>query len=258
MARLRSYVPLLAALLAGACGAGAHSKSTPAARGLPSDPSRAVRQALASLSKRSFDESFTQVTRFHVTGVAPAKAAQLNSRLRSIDTSESGLVQFSGVRDFQARITSSDSGTQYVKASGGSFLVSSDGVHYQPAPAGEQGTFTSLAQSGLSLLARGMTNVRDGGARTVNGTAAEEYAGVIPASAMRSQFGSLIQLPAGSSLGPGTLTVDVSRAAVVPVHMVDVISLTMDLAALHQPGLSGHATLVETSTRAFAHFGPVR
>jgi hypothetical protein len=73
---------------------------------------------------------------------------------------------------------------------------------------------------------------------------------------MRSQFRSLLELPAGSSLGRGTLTLDVSRTAGVPVHIVDVISLSMDLAALHQPGLSGRVILVETSNRALAHFGP--
>jgi hypothetical protein len=226
-----------------------------------------VRQSLAALSKRSFDESFTQVTRLHVTGVAPPKAADLTATLRSIESHESGVVEFRGVNDFQARITSSDSGTQYVKASGGSFLVSSDGVHYQPAPPAERQAFTTLAQASLVLLSRGMTNVQDRGPRTMNGMqdrrprtmngiATEEYAGVIPASAMRSQFRSLLELPAGSSLGRGTLTLDVSRAAGVPVHIVDVISLSMDLAALHQPGLSGRVILVETSNRALAHFGP--
>ena len=80
------------------------------------------------------------------------------------------------------------------------------------------------------------------------------YAGVFPGSAIKAQFGSLVDVPAGSSFGRGTMTIDVSRAAGVPVHIVDVISLSTDLAAV-QPGLRGRLITVVTSRRSFAHFG---
>jgi hypothetical protein len=216
-----------------------------------------VQRALAALSKRPFAENFTQLGRAHVTGVAPAKAAELNATLHSAASTETGVVQFTDVRDFQAKITTSDSGTQYVKVTGGKFLVSSDGVHYQPAPAAERQTFNSAAQAGFSFLTRGATQVQDKGPRTVNGIDTEEYTGVFPASAIRSQFGSIVDLPGGSTLGRATMTIDVSRAADVPVHIVDVMSLSTDLAAL-KPGLRGRMITVVTSTRAFAHFGPPR
>jgi hypothetical protein len=104
-------------------------------------------------------------------------------------------------------------------------------------------------------LSRGAEQVQDKGPRTVDGTATEEYTGVFPGSAIKAQFGSLVDVPAGSSFGRGTMTIDVSRAAGVPVHIVDVISLTTDLAAF-QPGLHGSMITVVTSTRSFAHFGP--
>ncbi len=213
MFRVRRWWPLLGAILAGACGSSSHSSTTV---GLPSDPTRAVKRALAALSQRAFDESFTQVGRLHVTGVAPAKAAALNARLRGAGSNETGLVEFKDVHDFQAKITTSDSGTQYIRASGGSF-----------------------------------------GPRTVNGTAVEEYTGIFPGSAIKSAYGSLVQLPPGSTFGRGAMTIDISRAAGVPVHIFDVISLSTDLAAL-QPDLRGRVITVVTSTRAFAHFGPPR
>jgi hypothetical protein len=70
---MRRFPPIpavLPALLVGACGSSAHSTQT-SRSGLPSDPTRATRQALAALSDRAFDERFTQVARLHVTGVAP-------------------------------------------------------------------------------------------------------------------------------------------------------------------------------------------
>lgn len=255
MTRLRRYLPLLTALLAAACGSTSHSSA--AAAGLPSDPTRAVRQALAALSNRPFNENFTQVARAHVTGVAPAKAAQFNARLRGVRTTETGVAQFKDVHNFQEKITTSDSGTEYTKAAGGSFLVSSDGVHYRPAPAGEQQSFNSQTQVGLPFLSRGVTQVKDVGPRTVNGVAVEEYTGVFPGSAIRAAYGSTVTLPAGSALGRSMMTIDVSRAADVPVRMVDVVSLSTDLAAL-QSDLRGRMITVVTSTRAFTHFGPAR
>ncbi len=254
MLRARRWWPLLAALLAGACGSNAHS-STAGSATIPSDPKQAVQQALAALSNRAFDESFTQVGRLHVTGAAPATAARLNARLRNVRSTETGLVQFTDVHDFQAKITTSDSGTQYIRASGGKFLVSSDGVHYQPGPAAEEQTFDSLAQTGLSFLSRGAEQVQDKGPRTVDGTATEEYTGIFPGSAIKAQFGSLVDVPAGSSFGRGTMTIDISRAAGVPVRVVDVLSLTTDLATF-EAGLRGSMITVVTSTRSFAHFGP--
>jgi hypothetical protein len=254
MRRPSRCLPVLAALLAGGCGSSAPSTQT-SRPGLPSDPTRAARQALAALSDRAFDERFTQVARLHLTGLAPAKAAKLNAGLRSVGSTETGVVRVTDVRDFEGRFTRSDAGTSYVKASGGSFLVSSDGVHYRPGPAGEQQSFDSQAQAGLSLLSRGVTDVRDKGVRTVNGVAVEEYTGVFAGSAVRAAYGSLVKLPAGTSLGRGTITLDVSRAADLPMHMVDVTSLTTDLAALHQPGLSGRLITVVTSTREFTHLG---
>jgi len=185
--------------------------------------------------------------------LAPATGARLNARLRNVRSTETGLVQFTDVHDFQAKITTSDSGTQYIRASGGKFQVSSDGVHYQPGPAAEEQTFDSLAQTGLSFLSRGAKQVQDKGPRTVDGTATEQYTGLFPGSAIKAQFGSL-DVPAGSSFGRGTMTIDISRAAGVPVRVVDVLSLTTDLATF-QAGLRGSMITVVTSTRSFAHFG---
>jgi hypothetical protein len=272
--RLDRWLPLLAALAAAACGSSTHSNAASSSSGsasssvpgsasssgagspIPSDPTRAVEQALAALSKRSFEESFHQVGRLHVTGVSPPRAAQLDARLRGAGSNETGVVQFKDVHNFQAKLSTSQAGSEYFKAAGGTFEVSSDGVNYQSAPANLQKTLAGVFQSGFAFLSRGVQQVHDKGPRAVNGTAAEEYTGTFSGSAVLALVRSLTQPPCGSSIGNGTMTVDIDRATDLPLRMTDAVSLNTDLATLHQPGLTGRLVTVVTSTRTFSHFGP--
>jgi hypothetical protein len=84
-------------------------------------------------------------------------------------------VHFISLREFGSRLSSSRSGTIYVKVIGGRYLVSRDGLHYRAATQVERRVLTGFARSGFSLVKPGARHVEDKGPRVVNGTAVEEY-----------------------------------------------------------------------------------
>jgi hypothetical protein len=145
--------------------------------------------------------------------------------------------------------------TEHMSARATRIATLGDAPHTSEAAAAER-VLTAFVRTGVSFATGGVRHVQDHGARTVNGTAVEEYTGSFPAAAVAAYFGSFVQLPPHTSIEDGTTTVDVDRATGLPVHIVDAISVMTDLAAV-RPGLTGRLITTATDSRNF-HFDPPR
>lgn len=256
-AMLTSLVSIAA--LASGCGSGSPPKYLPGLAPLPpgATSTQIVRHAFVSLPHSSYESSTRVTLTFDDSQLPPAEAARLEANRALIDKTITAVATVKDFSDLQ-EVVKVNGQTIYLKAAGGTYSTSRDGVSYQTVPAGFANNLFSLVQSDVAVDGEHVTAVVPDGSYSVGGVRVERYRAQIPASLISEHANAIgtalgQSLPKGVTVGPSVLTIDVDRATGFPVRISDVSRTAMNLSSFHRPGVSGVVIINIRHVTSYSH-----
>jgi hypothetical protein len=194
---------------------------------------------------------------FDASQLPPAEAARFEADRAQIDMTITGVATVKDAGDLRETLHVNGE-TLYLKATGGTFSISRDGVSYESLPASIANNVSSLMQNGVATDGEHLTAVVPVGRSPVDGAGVERYRARIPGDLFSKNTNALVtalgrSLLKAATVGPVVVTIDVDRATGFPVRISTVSRTAANLSSLHRPGVSGVAVIDTRRVVTYSH-----